>query len=180
MSNRAIFLDRDGVLNANLVREGKPYAPRQMAEFHLLPGVEEAVRRLKDAGFLTVVVTNQPDVATGLTLQSTVDTMHDELRRVLPLNDIKVCWHVDADNCSCRKPKPGMILEAAGEFNIDLQASYLVGDRWRDVLAGQAAGCFTILVDHGLVQERPSRPDRIVSSLAEAVDLILARENIRG
>jgi D-glycero-D-manno-heptose 1,7-bisphosphate phosphatase len=177
MLHRAIFLDRDGVLNANLVRDGKSFAPRSLADFRILPGVEEAVHCAKSAGFLTIVVTNQPDVANGLTSRSTVDAMHDELRRVLWLDDIKACLHVDADQCACRKPKAGMIFEAAAERAIDLRTSYMIGDRWRDVLAGQVAGCFTIFVDYGLAQERPAHPDKVVASLAEAVDFILARES---
>lgn len=176
MSKRAVFLDRDGVLNANLVRDGRAYAPRSLSEFQLLPGVEDAVRRISDAGFLTIVVTNQPDVATGITPRATVDAMHEELRRRLPIHEIKICYHTDADDCSCRKPKPGMILEAASEHDIDLGASYFVGDRWRDIDAGHSVGCFTILVDHGLVQDRPVHPDKTVASLAEAVSFIFTRE----
>ncbi len=173
---RAIFLDRDGVLNANIVRDGKPYAPRSLEDFRLLPGVEEAVRRAKSAGFLAIVATNQPDIAAGLTPRATVEAMHAELRRRLPLDDIRVCFHRDIDGCSCRKPKPGMLLDAAREWDIDLPASYMIGDRWRDIDAGRAAGCTTVLVDHGLVQERPARPDVTVSSLDEAISIILARE----
>ena len=159
---RAVFLDRDGVRNANVVRDGRPVAPATMAEFQLLPGVEDALRRLKAAGFLLVVVTNQPDVATGRTTQATVDAMHAELRRRLPLDDIKVCVHVDADRCQCRKPKPGMMLDAAMQWNIDLSTSYLVGDRWRDIEAGRAAGCSTVFVDYGYPQDGPNRPDKVV------------------
>ncbi len=177
MKHRAVFLDRDGVLNANLVREGKPFAPRRIEEFQLLPGVEDAVRRLKAAGFLAIVVTNQPDVAAGLTPRAAVDAMHARLRAVLPLDDIKVCWHRDGDGCNCRKPKPGMLLEAASERDLDLQSSYMIGDRWRDIDAGRAAGCTTILVDHGLVQDRPTHPDLTVRSLEEAVAWILARQD---
>lgn len=180
MAKRAVFLDRDGVLNANIVRDGKPYAPRTLDEFRLLPGVEEAVRRIKEAGFLAIVATNQPDVATGVTRRATVDAIHDELRRRLPLDDIKICWHIDADHCACRKPKPGMLLEAAAEYDIDLRSSYMVGDRWRDVLAGQAAGCATVLVDGGLTQERPCKPDKIVLSLREAVDYISVQTGLEG
>lgn len=176
MAKRAVFFDRDGVINANLVRDGRAYAPRTLAEFRLLDGVEDAVRRVKEAGFLTIIATNQPDVPDGITPRETVDAMHAELRRRLPLDDIRICFHTDADNCSCRKPKPGLLLAAAADYEIDLRSSYFVGDRWRDIHAGQAAGCFTILVDHGLHQDKPTRPDKTVSSLAEAVAFILARE----
>jgi D-glycero-D-manno-heptose 1,7-bisphosphate phosphatase len=171
---RAVFLDRDGVINANLERDGKPVAPTRLAEFHILPGVEEAMRRLKAAGFLLVIITNQPDVATGLTPRGECEAMHAAIRNGLPIDDIMVCFHVDADNCTCRKPKPGMILEAAAKHGIDLAASYVVGDRWRDVNAGQAAGCTTIFIDYGYPQDRPAVPDQSVRSLSEAADFILA------
>lgn len=177
MPRRAVFLDRDGVLNANIVRDGRPYAPRTLAEFQLFPGIEQALGRLKAAGFFLIVATNQPDVPSGITPRATVDAMHAELRRRLPLDDIKICFHTDADNCACRKPKPGLLLEAAAEYDIDLAASYMIGDRWRDIEAGQSAGCFTILIDQGLRQDKPTYPDRTVSSLAEAASMILARED---
>jgi D-glycero-D-manno-heptose 1,7-bisphosphate phosphatase len=176
---KAAFLDRDGVINANLERDGRPVAPTTLEEFRFLPGVEEAVLRLKTAGFLVIVVTNQPDLATGRTSAETVDAMHAEIRRRLDVNDIKICPHVDADNCNCRKPKPGMILEAAAERGIDLAASYVVGDRWRDIEAGRAAGCLTIFVDYGYVQDGPVRPDKIVRSLSEAAAFILNQEKVR-
>jgi D-glycero-D-manno-heptose 1,7-bisphosphate phosphatase len=131
------------------------------------------VRRLKNAGFLTVVVTNQPDVCTGLTPKATIEAMHDEIRRQMPIDDFMICFHVDADNCACRKPKPGLIFTAAEKYGIDLASSYIVGDRWRDILAGQAAGCGTIFVDHGFVQDQPATADQTVKSLAEAADIIL-------
>lgn len=175
MSARAVFLDRDGVLNENLVRNNRPYAPRSLAEFRLLPGVEDAVRRLKGAGFLAIVVTNQPDVADGITPRATVDAMHAELRRRLALDDIKICFHNNADRCTCRKPLPGLILEAAAERGIDLAASYLVGDRWRDIKAAQAAGCHAIFIDYGFKQDEAIEPDMMVQSLPEAASYILAR-----
>lgn len=173
MARRAVFLDRDGVINANYVRDGHAYAPRSFAEFRLLPGVEEAVRRAKEAGYLVIVITNQPDVPSGITPRAEVDAMHRSLRERLAIDDIKICFHTDADHCECRKPKPGMLLEAAAQYDIDMKSSYFVGDRWRDVMAGQAAGCRTILIDYGLVQEKPVSPDKIVGSLAEAVAYIL-------
>ena len=174
---RAVFLDRDGVINANLMRNGKPVAPTSLAEFRFLPGIAEAAQRLKQAGFLLVIVTNQPDIANGITPKAVMEDMHAEIRRQLPIDDIMICFHTDADRCSCRKPKPGLILDAATRHGIDLKASYLIGDRWRDVLAGQAAGCgCTIMIDHGVQQDQPCTPDRIVFSPLEAVDYILGRE----
>jgi D-glycero-D-manno-heptose 1,7-bisphosphate phosphatase len=175
MVARAVFLDRDGVLNANLIRDNRPYAPRSLDEFRLLPGVAEAVERIKAAGFLAIVVTNQPDVADGITPRATVDAFHAELRRSMPLDDIKICFHNSADRCTCRKPLPGLILEAAAERDIDLAASYLVGDRWRDIKAGQAAGCHAIFVDYGFKQDEAIEPDAVVKSLPEAVSYILSR-----
>jgi D-glycero-D-manno-heptose 1,7-bisphosphate phosphatase len=177
---RAVFLDRDGVINANLQRDGKPVAPRSLAEFRILPGVAEAAQRLKAAGFLLVVATNQPDVRNGITPQAAMAAMHDEIRKSMPIDDIMICLHVDADNCGCRKPKPGLLLDAAAKHGIDLRSSYFVGDRWKDVLAGQAAGCTTIFVDYGYVQDQAAKPDHVVASLAEAAEYILQRERVHA
>jgi D-glycero-D-manno-heptose 1,7-bisphosphate phosphatase len=170
---RAVFLDRDGVINANLERDGKPVAPTTLDEFRIFAGAAEAAQRLKDAGFLLIVVTNQPDVATGRTHRATMEAMHDRIRALMPIDDFEICFHTNADNCSCRKPKPGLLLQAAAKHNIDLPKSIMVGDRWRDVLAGQAAGCRTIRVDHGLAEEQQSTPETTVKSLAEAANYIL-------
>jgi D-glycero-D-manno-heptose 1,7-bisphosphate phosphatase len=179
MVSPAVFLDRDGVINANLERGGRPVAPTSIDEFHFLHGVADAVTRLKRAGYLIVVFTNQPDVGAGRTPRATVEAMHDLVRAELAVDDIKTCFHTDADNCTCRKPKPGMILEAAGELSIDLQRSYVIGDRWRDIAAGQAAGCLTIFVDYGYEQEGPCQPDHVVASLFEAAGLILNSNSVQ-
>jgi D-glycero-D-manno-heptose 1,7-bisphosphate phosphatase len=177
---RAVFLDRDGVVNQSVVRDGKPYPPESVLEMRILPGVAESLAALREAGFLTIVATNQPDVATGKQSIDVVEAMHARLRAELPLDDIRVCYHRDADGCECRKPKPGMLLQAAREFGIDLSRSYMVGDRWRDVAAGQAAGCASFFVDYGYLEKRPEPPYIAVKSLAEAGARILAgfpREN---
>jgi D-glycero-D-manno-heptose 1,7-bisphosphate phosphatase len=173
---RAVFLDRDGVINANLERNGRPVAPRTLADFRLLPGVEDAVRHLKEHGYLVIVITNQPDVANGITERATVEAMHDVIRARLPIDDIKACFHNDASGCDCRKPKPGLILAAAAEHGIDPARSYVVGDRWRDVAAGRAAGCFTIFIDYSYQQDGPNFPDAVVKSVPEAAAIILSRE----
>lgn len=180
MVTRAVFLDRDGVISANVQRDGRPVAPTSMADFRILPGVEQATRRLKDLGFILVVVTNQPDISTGRNTMATLELMHDEMRRRLPLDDIRVCVHVDADGCNCRKPKPGMLIDAAREWSVDLQRSIMIGDRWRDIEAGQAVGCLTIMIDWGDNFEKQSTPHKTVRSLPEAVAYIIEHEHSEG
>lgn len=172
-ARRAVFLDRDGVINRAVIRDGKPYAPASLAELEILPGVHEALVALRNAGYLNVVITNQPDVASGKQTRETVESMHARLMRELALDGIKVCYHVDADGCACRKPKPGLLLEAARQFGIELQSSFVVGDRWRDVGAGQAAGCTVFFLDCGYLEKRPDPPFITVKSLAEAGRIIL-------
>ncbi len=171
---RAVFLDRDGVINRAFVRDGKPFPPPTPQELEILPGVPEALRDLKSHGYKLIVVTNQPDVGRGKQSRQALDAMHEALRKRLPLDDIFVCCHTERDNCDCRKPSPGMLLEAAQKYNIDLAASFMVGDRWRDIDAGYNAGCKTILVDYGYSERPPDhKPDFRVSSLREAADWII-------
>jgi D-glycero-D-manno-heptose 1,7-bisphosphate phosphatase len=176
-TGRAVFLDRDGVINRALVRDGRPYPPSTLAELEILPDVPAALASLKRAGFRLIVVTNQPDVARGTQRREIVDAMHTHLAAVLPLDEFRVCDH-DGDACGCRKPKPGMLIDAAREHGIALERSYLVGDRWRDIEAGRRAGCSTIFIDRGYDERRPDRSDAIVASLEEAADWILARRGV--
>lgn len=171
----AVFLDRDGVLTAPIVRAGRPYAPTSLEEFIVLADASSALYGLKQAGFVLIVVTNQPDVTRGLMSRETVDEMHELLRQALPIDDIFVCYCLEEDaNCSCYKPRPGMLLEAARKWGIELARSFIVGDRWRDVGAGHAAGCTTVFVDHGYASDRPpARPAAVVHSLQEACHFIL-------
>lgn len=177
----AVFLDRDGVLNRAVVRGGKPYPPAGLHELELLPGVPEALRRLKGAGFLLIGVTNQPDVARGQQRREIVEAINGWLSRRLPLDDLLVCYHDDADRCQCRKPSPGLLLEAADRHGIELAASWMVGDRWRDVEAGRRAGCSTVLLEG--VHEEPDhgvRPDYRAKSLEQAATRILDRTSDGG
>ncbi|HVN06440.1 MAG TPA: HAD family hydrolase [Bryobacteraceae bacterium] len=172
--NRAVFLDRDGVLARALIRNGKAYAPVTPDEMEMAPDAPAALARLKRAGFLLVMVTNQPDVARGVTRREDVESMHATLRAALPLDACYVCYHDDAARCACRKPQPGMLLEAAAAHNIDLPTSFMIGDRWRDVDAGAAAGCRTVWIDRGYPERAPEHaPNARVESLADAVDWIL-------
>jgi D-sedoheptulose 7-phosphate isomerase len=171
---RAVFLDRDGVINRAFVRDGKPFSPPTSQELEVLPGVPEALHELGSHGFKLLVVTNQPDVGRGKQPRETLDALHRMLRKRLPLDDIFVCCHTDEDKCNCRKPMPGLLLEAARKYDVDLSASFMVGDRWRDVEAGYNAGCKTILIDYGYSEKPPEHePDLRVSSLREAADWII-------
>ena len=174
MKRRAVFLDRDGVLNQAIVRGGKPYPPASLAEMIIVEGARESLERLKNSGFLLLVVTNQPDVARGTQTMEHIESMHQAMGRTLPVDEFLVCPHDDKDTCGCRKPAPGLLLQAAARYDIDLGGSFLVGDRWRDVDAGHAAGCRTVFLDQGYQERGPSAtPDARVASLPEAVDWIL-------
>jgi D-glycero-D-manno-heptose 1,7-bisphosphate phosphatase len=173
VTSRAAFLDRDGVINQAIVRDGKPYPPQTRKELVILPGVPEALARLRRAGYLTLVVTNQPDVARGAVAREVVDEINAALCEALALDAIYVCWHDDADRCNCRKPQPGLLLDAAREHDVDLGQSFMIGDRWRDVVAGQRAGCRTIWIDRGYSEMAPAGPDYTTHALTAAVDWIL-------
>lgn len=170
---RAVFLDRDGVLNRATVVGGIPHPPASVAELELLPGVQDACRRLHDAGLLLIVVTNQPDVARGTQTIEAVEALNRELAARLTLDEFRVCPHDDADACDCRKPAPGMLLDAARDHGIELAKSVMVGDRWRDVEAGKRAGCKTVFVSAGYSERPPDAPDLTVRDLGEAVPWIL-------
>ena len=172
--NRAVFLDRDGVINRAIVREGRPFPPPSLEELEFLPGVAEAIDGLRRAGFRLIIVTNQPDVRSGIQQREMVERMHERISLELSVDDIKVCYHVEQDDCPCRKPKPGMLLEAAAEWSLSLQKSFMIGDRWRDIEAGRAAGCKTILIKYEYDERQADGPDAIVNSLFEASELILS------
>lgn len=171
---RAVFLDRDGVLNQAIVRAGRPYPPSNLNEFQIVPGAVAALLRLKEAGFLLVVVTNQPDAARGTQSRERIEELNGAVRAALPVDDFYVCFHGGTEGCPCRKPKPGLLLKAAADRNVDLGRSFLVGDRWSDVDAGAAAGCRTILIDRHYDERPPEHPpDCRVETLASAVDWVL-------
>jgi len=173
MSRRAVFLDRDGVLVDTLVRDNRAYAPVTLEDFRVSPGADTAVRRLRAAGLVPIVFTNQPEVGRGILPRATLDRMHERLRATVDVEDIFVCVHAADGGCECRKPKPGMLRDAAAKWAIDLDRSFVVGDRWRDIDAGRAVGSYTILL------ERPYSEcgvaDARVNDLGAAVDVVLAR-----
>jgi D-glycero-D-manno-heptose 1,7-bisphosphate phosphatase len=174
-----VFLDRDGVLNRSFVRDGIPRPPACLDEFVWLPGVVAATGRLAAAGFSLVVVTNQPDVARGDQRRGTVQAMNQRVADELPVLGVLTCYHDDADCCVCRKPRPGLLFEAVRRWSLDLGRAFLVGDRWRDVEAGRAAGCRSALIVTPHSEIDRCRPDRCVADLPEAVDWILGVSSFR-
>jgi D-glycero-D-manno-heptose 1,7-bisphosphate phosphatase len=179
MTRRAVFLDRDGVINRAFIRNGTPHPPASLQNLEILPSVPEALSALKAHGYSLVVVTNQPDVARGASSRELVDCIHERLKSELDLDAILTCFHDDADECDCRKPKPGLLFRAAAEFGIHLSSSFMVGDRWRDVEAGRLAGCKTFFIDCSYDERPPSSCDFRVGSLVEASRIILAQLDSR-
>jgi D-glycero-D-manno-heptose 1,7-bisphosphate phosphatase len=178
--HRAVFLDRDGVINRSLERDSKPFPPRSLDEFEILPEVPDACAKLKAAEFLLIVATNQPDVGRGTLKKELVENIHAHLMKQLPIDRVEVCFHPGQgkSDCDCRKPKPGMLLRAARELNIDLSQSWMVGDRWRDVDCGHTAGCRTVFIDRGYAEELRQKPDFSAGNLAAAADIILHQSKI--
>lgn len=169
---KAIFLDSDGVLNKAIINEdGKPVAPATLAELEIPAEVKPSLDKLKIAGYLLICVTNKPDIERGLMTQDQVDAIYHKIRNELPLDDVCICYH---ENSACYKPKPGLLLDAAKKYNIDLAQSYMIGDRWRDIGAGQNAGCKTVWIDRAYAEKNPSPPaDYTAHSLTEATQWIL-------
>ena len=170
-----MFLDRDGVLNIPEFRNGRSYAPRRVEDFVLYPDAPQALRELAELGCKLIVVTNQPDVGNGLVERTTVSAMHDILRAALPVHQVLTCPHSQTQGCGCRKPKPGMLLAAAEEWNLDLARCYVIGDRAGDILAGRAAGCATVFIDRGYTEPKPEDCDFSTDSLSDAAQWFCRR-----
>ena len=170
---RAIFLDRDGVINVPLIREGKSYAPRNLNDFKFYPETFDTLQRLKTLDCLLIVVTNQPDIANGLVDKQVVEKMHEMIIQELPIDHIETCPHSQKDNCECRKPKPGMLIRSALKFNINLSQSIMIGDRRSDIEAGQGAGCKSIFIDRDYHEQRQDNPFLTVKSLEEAASFLV-------
>jgi D-glycero-D-manno-heptose 1,7-bisphosphate phosphatase len=179
-STKAVFLDRDGVLNEAPFRDGKPLSPMTVSEVVVPSDVAAALSRLRENGFRLIMVTNQPNIARGAQSREAVHAINRYLKETLNLQAIEICEHDDADNCECRKPKPGMLLRAAARDHIALAESFMIGDRWRDIEAGCRAGCRTILMGNGYGEEMRSVPDVAVATLSDAADWILAQAKERS
>jgi D-glycero-D-manno-heptose 1,7-bisphosphate phosphatase len=167
---RAIFLDRDGIINRVILKNGKPFSPRILEEFVFCDGVKDFLVESRNTGFFNIVFTNQPDIARGLVDSGLVEKMHNLIKQTLPVDDVLMCPHDDNDNCRCRKPKPGMLIDAAGKWGIDLLSSFVIGDQWKDIEAGKKAGCSTILLD--CFYNKNVECDHRVSDLRSAMNFI--------
>ena len=178
IKNRAVFFDRDGVINFSVIRNGKPYPPASLKQLKLIYGLKALLKSLIDRGFLLFVVTNQPDVERGILYKKDVEEIHGFMLKKLPINKIYVCYDDGTKkNTQMRKPKPGMLLIAQKEHDLDLNASYMVGDRWRDIDAGATAGCTTVFIDWGYHEELNQMPDKTVSDLKSGINWILEHDN---
>jgi D-glycero-D-manno-heptose 1,7-bisphosphate phosphatase len=173
-SRLAVFLDRDGVLNALVPRDGRMVSPRSVDDFVLFDDVPGAVRRLRERGVLVFVTTNQPDIARGQLSPDALTEMTAVLRDAIAPDEVLVCTHDDGDGCECRKPAPGMMIDLATRWGVDLASSFVVGDSWRDIEAGRRAGCRTVLVDRGDAAAGGAIADLTVRTLSDAVAHITA------
>ena len=169
---KAVFLDRDGVINKAFIKEGLPTSPHSLDELKILPGVKESVLRLKKLNFVCLVVTNQPDVTRGKINKNTVIKMNNFLQKEIKLDDFFVCYHDDEDNCECRKPKPGLLLQASKKWDVNLKKSFIIGDRWRDIQAGEKVGCKTIFLEYNYIDIKPKNPNFITDTLLNATYII--------
>lgn len=176
MARKAVFLDRDGVINTVIIRDGKPTGPRCMREFQFEPEVTESIERLRAAGYMLFIVTNQPDVVRGLMTAEALQSIMDHITGAFRFDGVRACLHDDSDNCECRKPRPGMILDLARQHGVPLEESWMIGDSAKDTLAAGAAGCRSIILDRSYNQDAPA--DYRVNTLGEAVNLIIAENSI--
>jgi|TARA_B100002003_G_scaffold121440_1_gene112113 D-glycero-D-manno-heptose 1,7-bisphosphate phosphatase len=169
---KAAFLDRDGVINRAIIKDGKPLSPNTLNELEILPGVIQSITKLKKLNFVCLVVTNQPNVSRKKIDKNSVIQMNNFLKNEIPLDDFFVCYHDDKDNCDCRKPKPGLLLKAGKKWDVDFKKSFMIGDRWRDIEAGKNVGCKTIFLDYKYSETKPKNPSFVSDTLLNAVHII--------
>lgn len=167
VATKAIFLDRDGVINNPVISEGKPYAILRIGQIHVIDGIKELIERWHIEGYFVFMVSNQPDIANHIVSQSKVNKINNYLKSQVLLDDIFVCPHNDADKCNCRKPKTGLFLQANEKYEIDFSQSYVIGDRWKDIEAGKNIGCKTIFVDYDYKEKKPKNPDIVVTKVSD-------------
>lgn len=170
--NKAVFLDRDGIINRAIIEKGKPYPPLRISKVYSIEGIKEVIEKIHEKGYLAIVVTNQPDVANHLVDKRTVDKINEYLKSIVKFDDVFTCYHNEKDNCDCRKPKVGLFIKAKGLYQIDFSKSFVVGDRWKDIEAGKNIGCKTIFVDYGYNEKRPKNPSYVIKNVTEISDIL--------
>lgn len=170
---KCVFLDRDGVINDVILKNGNPHPPINVQGVRILKNVNKSLISLKKSGFYLAVITNQPDVSRKITTKKQVEAINNYIMSKLPLDEINTCFHDNFHNCQCRKPQPGMILDVAKRKNIDLTKSFMIGDRKSDIEAGKKAGCKTIFIDNNYNEEKPKNYDFKAVSLYAASQIIL-------
>lgn len=173
MLPKAVFLDRDGVINYPVIRNRKPYPPSCLDELKIYPDVLQFLKLMKKKGFYLIVITNQPDVSRGTISINKVRSINNYLIKNFPLDEIKVCFHDDRDRCYFRKPSPGALLSSSISYNLSLAHSYMIGDRWKDISAGEKAGCKTIYIDRNYNEKKPKTYSYKTDSLKGAGDFII-------
>jgi D-glycero-D-manno-heptose 1,7-bisphosphate phosphatase len=172
MKNKCVFWDRDGVINYPVIINNVSHPPDCVEHLRLVFGIRQLMDKICKMGFLNIVFTNQPDWKRKLQTKEDIEKINNAIIEYLPLDDLFTCFHDNYDNCECRKPKPGMLLEAQKKYSIDFSHSWVVGDMPTDIEAGKAVGCKTILVDNGFKFSKPCSPDYIVKSIEEIEDII--------
>jgi D-glycero-D-manno-heptose 1,7-bisphosphate phosphatase len=170
--NKAIFFDRDGVLNKTLLKNGKPYAPRNIKDFKIISDAYSILSYLKSLNYLMFVVTNQPDVGNGYMDKIIVEEMHEMILDQLPIQEIFTCYHSQKDNCSCRKPKTGMLEKAHKKFNLNIKDCFIVGDRFSDIEAGQKFKFQTVMIGTGYGEKPLAKPDFNIDKLEDLRSII--------
>lgn len=166
-----VFIERDGVLNKVRVERQHQVSPLTLEEFHVLKEPVALLKKLKAAGFMLIATTNQPGISRGYQNRRELDRMHELLKRMLPLDDLLVCPHDESDRCPCRKPKPGLLMEAGFKWHLDLDRSFVLSDKWQDAEAARAAGCTSVMIQSPWIGN--VHRDFLVPDLAAAVDKIL-------
>lgn len=168
---RAVFIERDGILNEVQAGPNHPISPMTMEEFRVNEKAKIPIKKLKDAGFVLIVTTNQPGISRGYQSRRDLDYMHDHLRRNFPVDDILVCAHEESDECPCRKPRPGLLIESAFKWQINLDQSYVISDKWQDAEAARTAGCTSLLLKSPWIGQ--GHHDFVLPSLKEIANKII-------
>jgi len=194
--NKAVFLDRDGVINELVYHQEQEVidSPFTIGQFKIIKAVPESLKKIQSTGYLLILVSNQPGVAKGQMSMAVFNKIKDKMNAELARAGVKLdaeyyCFHHPESkilkykvDCNCRKPKPGMLLQASRDLHIDLEKSYMVGDNISDIKAGKDAGCYTVLIGKmkcglcNIMNERGIKPDIIESNISEATEFILSKK----